>query len=322
MEQKFLKPKFDKSSEDNINHYTEFTINLLERGFGTTLGNALRRALLASVPGIAVYAIKISGVSHEFTAIKGVIENVSEIILNVKNLILSFEGDMQKDEKIANLKISVTDETQITAGDIICPADVQVVNPELVIARTTARNVFFEMELLVKKSRGYAIFEENKKEIGNSTGIIAIDANYSPVEKVDFRIEPITKTLKGIEYEKLILGVKTNGSITPSSAIALAAKILMSHIDFFINLDENVKNFEVIATVNENQNDHLNTEIADLNLTARSFNCLKRDGFKTLGDIFKKSIDEIKSIKNLGSKSLEEIEKLAEHFNLQFSNKN
>lgn len=322
MEQQFLKPKFSLNSENSAINYSEFIVSQLERGYGTTLANALRRTLLSSVPGISVYAIRISGVSHEFTAVKGVIENVSEIILNVKDLVLAFDGDIQKDEKIANLKISITGEQDITAGDIICPTDVRVVNPELIIARTTSRNVLFEMELMVKKSRGYSSFEENKKEIANSSGIIAIDSNFSPVEKVDYKIEPVTKTLKGIEYEKLILGVQTNGSVKAASAIAMAAKILMSHIEFFVNLDDNVKNFEVISITNEQENNDLNKALEELNLTVRSYNCLKRDGYKTLGDIVNKSLDEIKQIKHLGSKSIKEIEDCVSKHNLEFSIKN
>lgn len=322
MEQQFLKPKFILSSENTTNNYSEFIVSQLERGYGTTLGNSLRRTLLSSVPGIAVYAIKINGVSHEFTAIKGVIENVSEIILNVKDLVLAFDGDIQKDEKIANLKISITGAETITAGDIICPNDVRVVNTELVIARTTARNVVFEMELMVKKSRGYASFEENKKEIANSSGIIAIDSNFSPVVKVNYKIKPVTKTLKNVEYEKLVLAVQTNGSIKTTSAIAMAAKILMSHIDFFVNLDDNVKNFEVISIANEQENNDLNKALEELNLTVRSYNCLKRDGYKTLGDIVIKSLEEIKQIKHLGSKSIKEIEDCVLKHNLEFCNKN
>lgn len=322
MEQQFLKPKFSLNSENSTAHYSEFVVNQLERGYGTTLGNALRRTLLSSVPGICVYAIKITGVSHEFTSVKGVIENVSEIILNVKDLVLAFDGDIQKEEKITNLIINIKGEQKITAADIICPTGVRVVNPELIIASTTSRNVLFEMELMVKKSRGYASFEDNKKEIANSSGIITIDANYSPVEKVEYKIEPITKTIKGVEYEKLVLGVQTNGSVKPTSAIAMAAKILMSHIEFFVNLDDNVKNFEVISIANEKENDSLNLALEELNLTVRSYNCLKRDGFKTLGDIAKKSLEEIKQIKHLGSKSVKEIEECVAKCNLEFANKN
>lgn len=322
MEQKFLKPKFSLNSENSTTHYTEFVVNQLERGYGTTLANALRRTLLSSVPGISVYAIKIAGVSHEFTAVKGVIENVSEIILNVKDLVLAFDGDIQKEEKITSLKINVTGEQEVTAGDIICPTEVRVVNPDLVIATTTSRNVVFDMELFVKKSRGYSSFENNKKEIANSSGIIAIDADYSPVSKVEYKVEPVTKTIKDVEYEKLTIGVQTNGSIKAASAIAMAAKILMSHIEFFINLDDNVKNFEVISIVNEKENDSLNLALEELNLTVRSYNCLKRDGFKTLGDIASKSLEEIKQIKHLGSKSVKEIEDCIARNNLEFSNKN
>lgn len=304
----FLKPKFLLNQENPNENYMEFNVSQLERGFATTLGNALRRTLLSSIPGVAIYGIKISGVSHEFSTINGVVENVLEIILNVKNIVLtSNTNNTLIENKIENLTLNVKGEAVVTAGDIVCPAGIEVVNKDLVIFNTTNRNVNLDVEFLVKKSRGYASFEENKKIIGNSMGIISIDANFSPVTKVTYKVEPITKTIKGVDYEKLILAVQTNGATSPSNAIAMASKIFFSHLELFINLNDEVRNFEVIAMSDNKEDDNLNLVLEDLDLSARSYNCLKREGCKTLGDFYHKKLVELKDMENLGDKSLEDI---------------
>ncbi|MCL8209745.1 DNA-directed RNA polymerase subunit alpha [Spiroplasma attinicola] len=303
----FLRPKFLLNQENNHDNYMEFNVNQLERGFATTLGNALRRTLLSSIPGVAIYAIKINGVTHEFTTIKGVVENVSEIILNVKNIVLTSYNNTFSENKIENLTLTVKGEQTVTAASIVCPTGIEVVNKDLVIFRTTNRNVELEIEFFVKKSRGYASFEENKKLVGNGMGIIAIDANFSPVTKVTYMVEPITKTIKGVDYEKLLLAIETNGAISPSTAIATAAKIFFSHLELFVNLDDEVRSFEVIATSDNKENDNLNLLLEDLDLSARSYNCLKREGCKTLSDFYHKKLIELKDMENLGDKSLEDI---------------
>lgn len=316
----FLKPKFTLSEEDKNNNYMEFTVNQLERGFGVTLGNALRRTLLSSVPGVAIYAIKITGVSHEFSSIPGVIENVSEIVLNIKNIVLKADelDDFSEEDEIQNLTLTVKGQETITAEDIVCPAGVKVVNKDLVIARTTSRNSEITIDFYVRKSRGYASFEYNKKLVSNGQGIIPIDSNFSPVTKVTYHVEPITKTLKGVDYEKLILTVQTNGSINATNAISVAAKIFFAHLELFVNLNEEVRNFEVIAANDVKSDLILELPLEELNLTVRSYNCLKRDGFKTLGDITNKSLEEIAQIKNLGSKSVTEIQEMVKRYNLEF----
>lgn len=303
----FLKPKFLLNQENLSENYMEFDVSQLERGFAITLGNALRRTLLSSIPGVAIYGIRISGVSHEFATIKGVVENVSEIILNIKNIVLTANNNDLIDNKIDNLTLNIKGEATVTAGDIICPTGVEVINKDLVIFHTTDHNLGLDIEFFVKKSRGYASFEENKKLVGNSMGIIAIDANFSPVTKVTYKVEPITKTIKGVDYEKLLLAVETNGAISPTNAIAIAAKIFFSHLELFINLNEEVRNFEVIAMSDNKENDNLNLVLEDLDLSARSYNCLKREGCKTLGDFYHKKLIELKDMENLGDKSLEDI---------------
>lgn len=303
----FLRPKFLLNQENPSDNYMEFNVSQLERGFATTLGNALRRTLLSSIPGVAIYAMKINGVAHEFSTVKGVVENVSEIILNVKNIVLTFTNDSFIETKIENLTLNVKGESTVTAEDIICPTGIEVVNKDLVLFHTTERNSNLEIEFFVKKSRGYASFEENKKLVGNVMGVIAIDANFSPVVKVTYKIEPITKTIKGVDYEKLSLAIQTNGAITPSNAIAIAAKIFFSHLELFINLNDEVRSFEVIAMSDNKENDNLNLVLEDLDLSARSYNCLKREGCKTLGDFYHKKLIELKDMENLGEKSLEDI---------------
>lgn len=303
----FLKPKFLLNQEDPNENYMEFNVSQLERGFATTLGNALRRTLLSSIPGVAIYGIRINGVSHEFSTITGVVENVSEIILNIKNIVLTSNNNTLTDSKIDNLTLSVKGESTVTAGDIVCPTGVEIVNKDLVICHTTNRNIGLDIEFFVKKSRGYASFEETKKLVGNSMGVIAIDANFSPVTKVTYKVEPITKTIKGVDYEKLLLAVQTNGAISPSNAIAIAAKIFFSHLELFVNLNDEVRNFEVIAMSDDKENDNLNLVLEDLDLSARSYNCLKREGCKTLGDFYYKKLIELKDMENLGDKSLEDI---------------
>lgn len=303
----FVRPKFLLNQENPNDNYMEFNVSQLERGFATTLGNALRRTLLSSIPGVAIYAIKIHGVSHEFTTIKGVVENVTEIILNIKDIVLTANDDNFIDNKIENLTLMVKGESTVTAGDIITPTGIEVVNKDLVLCHTTNRNLGLEIEFFVKKSRGYSSFEENKKLVGNGMGIIAIDANFSPVTKVTYKVEPITKTIKGVDYEKLSLGVQTNGAITPSNAIAIAAKVFFSHLELFINLNDEVRTFEVIAMSDNKENDNLNLVLEDLDLSARSYNCLKREGVKTLGDFYHKKLAELKDMENLGEKSLEDI---------------
>lgn len=302
----FLRPKFLLNEENPNENYMEFNVSQLERGFATTLGNALRRTLLSSIPGVAIYGIKIQGVNHEFSTIKGVVENVLEIILNVKNIVLT-TNDIASDSRIENLTLSVKGEATVTAGDIVCPTGVEVVNKDLVLFHTTNRNIGLEVEFFVKKSRGYASFEENKKLVGNSLGIIAIDANFSPVTKVTYKVEPITKTIKGVDYEKLLLAIQTNGAISPANAISMASKIFFSHLELFINLSDEVRNFEVIAMSDNKENDNLNLVLEDLDLSARSYNCLKREGCKVLGDFYHKKLIELKDMENLGDKSLEDI---------------
>ncbi|AGM24805.1 DNA-directed RNA polymerase subunit alpha [Spiroplasma chrysopicola] len=311
----FIRPEFKLQAEDKTNNYGKFLVEPLERGFGITLGNAIRRTLLSATPGAAVFAVRIKGASHEFTAIPGVVEHVTKIILNIKNLVLIINQDIIPDGESVILKISSTKEGEVLAKDIILPAGVEVVNQNLHIA-TISKGGSLEIELHARNSRGYKSFNDNKKE-KKYADLIVIDSNYSPIEKVSYKVEP-TKVGKNADLEKLELEVQTDSSITPVNAVAMAAKVLTEHLEFFVNLNEAIKATQIISSETETEEDELDRSIDELEFTQRSQNCLKRAKIDTLRDLVSKTEDEIQQIRNLGKKSLTEIKEKVAQLGLHF----
>ena len=294
------KPKIEciESTEDNV--YGKFVIEPLERGYGITLGNSLRRILLSSLPGVAVTSIKIDGVLHEFSTVPGVIEDVTEIILNVKNLSLKLFSDGPK-----IVYIDADGEGPITAADIKTDADVEVLNPDLHICTLNGESRFY-MELVINKSRGYIPAEKNKQS-GQPIGIIPVDSIYTPVRKVNYTVEN-TRIGQITDYDKLTLEVWTNGSIKPDEAISLGAKILGEHLNLFIDLSDQAKHTEIMVEKEETKKEKvLEMTIEELDLSVRSYNCLKRAGINTVEDLTNKTEEDMMKVRNLGRKSLEEV---------------
>ena len=314
---KFERPKFKVSEYVESENYGKFVISPLERGFGTTLGNALRRTMLSSLPGGAVYSIKVDGVFHEFSSIKGVKEDVTLIVLNIKNLILDIA-----DDDVYTLRISAKGPCTVKAEDIILPAGVEVLNPDLEIAHLD-KGGELDMELMARKGRGYVSADENKQLYqGSSQGIgtIYTDAIYTPVVKTNFAVEP-TRVGQSAKYDALTVEIWTDGSINPKESLALAAKILISHLELLSEIDTEVSGMESLMKdyVNDGSAKKINMAIEDLDLTVRSYNCLKRAGISTVQELTEKSEDEMSRVRNLGKKSLKEVkEKLAE-LNLTFA---
>ncbi len=314
--QKFERPEFKISEYVEDEHYGKFVISPLERGFGTTLGNALRRVMLSSLPGGAVYSIKLDGVYHEFSSIKGVREDVTMMILNIKSLILNI-----LDDDSYTLRISAKGPCTVTGKDIIVPGGVEVLNPDLVIAHVEEGGVL-DMELLARKGRGYVSADENKHLFqGSSQGIgtIYTDAIYTPVTKANFEVEP-TRVGQSVKFDELTMEVWTDGSINPKEAIALSSKILISHLELLTEVDQKVKESESVMeeNVHENNSKAVNMSIEDLDLTVRSYNCLKRAGISTVDELTQKTEDEMAHVRNLGKKSLKEVKEKLEEMGLGF----
>ena len=314
--QKFERPKFKVAEYVESDNYGKFVISPLERGFGTTLGNALRRTMLSSLPGGAVFSIKTDGIFHEFSSIKGVKEDVTLIILNIKNLILDI-----MDDDIYTLRISAKGPCTITAGDIILPAGVEVLNPELEIAHLD-KGGELNMELMARNGRGYVSSDENKLIYqGSSQGIgtIYTDAIYTPVVKANFTVEP-TRVGQSAKYDELTVEVWTDGSIKPQESIALASEILISHLELIKAIDENVLEMGSVMKdyVNDDNPKSVNMSIDDLDLTVRSYNCLKRAGITTVEELTQKTEEEMSRVRNLGKKSLKEVKEKLTELNLSF----
>ncbi len=294
------KPKIEcvESSEDNT--FGKFVVEPLERGYGITLGNSLRRILLSSLPGVAVTSIKIDGVLHEFSTVPGVIEDVTEIILNVKNISMKLFSDGPK-----IVYIDADGEGPITAGDIKADSDVEILNPDLHICTLNGENRFY-MELVLNKNRGYIPAEKNK-QAGQPIGIIPVDSIYTPVRKVNYTVEN-TRVGQITDYDKLTLEVWTNGSIKPDEAISLGAKIMSEHLNLFIDLSDHAKHTEIMVEKEETMKEKvLEMTIEELDLSVRSYNCLKRAGINTVEDLTNKTEEDMMKVRNLGRKSLEEV---------------
>jgi len=297
------KPKIE--CVKNEDKYGVFVVEPLERGFGTTLGNSLRRVLLSSLPGVAVTSIKIDGVQHEFSTIPGIKEDVTEIILNLKQLRARLFTDVPK-----TLTIDATGPCEVTAANISTDADVEIVNPDLHIA-TLNEDGRLSMTLTLEKGKGYVLAEKNKKP-GLPIGTIAIDSIFTPITKVNFTVEN-TRVGQVTDYDKLTLHIWTDGSIKPDEACSFAAKILSEHLSLFINLTDNVSNMEILVEKEEDKKEKiLEMSIEELDLSVRSFNCLKRANINTVEELVQKSEEDMMKVRNLGRKSLEEVaQKLA-----------
>lgn len=294
------KPKIECVSSSEDNTYGKFVVEPLERGYGITLGNSLRRILLSSLPGVAVTSIKIDGVLHEFSTIPGVVEDVTEIILNIKGLSLKMLSEGQK-----LVYIEADGEGPVTAADIKADADVEILNPDLQIATLNGEHKLY-MELTLNKGRGYVPAEKNKQP-GQPIGIIPVDSIYTPVRKVNYTVEN-TRVGQVTDYDKLTLEVWTNGSIKPDEAISLGAKILSEHLNLFIDLSDQAKHTEIMVEKEETKKEKvLEMTIEELDLSVRSYNCLKRAGINTVEDLTNRTEEDMMKVRNLGRKSLEEV---------------
>lgn len=294
------KPKIECVQSTDDNTFGKFVVEPLERGFGITLGNSLRRILLSSLPGVAVTSIKVDGVLHEFSTVPGVIEDVTEIILNVKNLSMKLFSDGPK-----IVYIDADGEGPVTAGDIKADSDVEILNPDLHICTLNGENRFY-MELVLNKNRGYIPAEKNK-QTGQPIGIIPVDSIYTPVRKVNYTVEN-TRVGQVTDYDKLTLEVWTNGSIKPDEAISLGAKILSEHLNLFIDLSDHAKHTEIMVEKEETKKEKvLEMTIEELDLSVRSYNCLKRAGINTVEDLTNRTEEDMMKVRNLGRKSLEEV---------------
>ena len=299
---KFEKPTYKITEYVENNNYGKFELEPLERGFGTTLGNALRRVMLSSMPGSAIVAVKIDGVMHEFQTIDGVVEDVTTIILNLKSIVIK---NNTEEDKV--LHLHADSEGEVKAVDIETDADVEIINKDQVIA-TLAKGGKLDMELIVSNGRGYVPGSENKKYIeNNKIGYIPIDALYSPIERISYEVDT-ARVGQDANYDKLILNVYTNGSLRPEEAIALGSKILIEHLNVLLDLSD-IADMTGIMTAKQEDSKlkKLETPIEDLDFSVRAFNCLKRANINTLGDLTAKSELEMMKIRNLGKKSLKEV---------------
>lgn len=303
--QKFERAHFEVKEYDESQHYGKFVFEPLERGFGTTIGNALRRVLLSSLPGAAVFSIKVDGVYHEFTSIPGIVEDVTAIILNIKTLVMSIQ-----DDEIYTLRISKQGPGAVTGADIICPEGVEVISKDLHIC-TLEEGGMLEMELQARIGRGYVSADTNKQLYqtpNQPLGIIYTDSIYTPIEKVSYNVEP-TRVGQDAHYDKVALEIWTDSSLSPAEAVALASKILIDHLELLTNVHEAVNDMESVMkeAQGEVQNKGLVMMIEDLDLTVRSYNCLKRAGIQTVEELTQRTEDEMMRVRNLGKKSLKEV---------------
>ena len=296
----FERPDIKCLEIDEKTNYAKFVCEPLERGYGVTIGNSLRRILLSSLPGAAITSVKIEGVVHEFSTIQNVVEDVPEIIVNLKMVRLKLPDN---EEKI--VRIDYKGEGEVKAGDIITDGTVEVLNPDLHIA-TLAEGAHLQIEMTVEKGRGYNSAEKNKKDT-QALGVLPIDSIFTPVKKVNYAVEN-TRVGQNIDYDKLTIELWTDGSLAPYEALSLAAKVMTGHLELFIDLSETAKNTQVMIEKEENKKEKvLEMSIEDLELSVRSFNCLKRAGIATVEDIAKMTESEMMKVRNLGKKSLDEV---------------
>ena len=308
----FEKPEYKITEYDQSKNYGKFELEPLERGFGTTIGNALRRVMLSSMPGSAVTSVKIEGVMHEFQKIEGLREDVMNIVLNIKSLVVKNNSDEKK-----VMRLSVSKEGPVTAGDIEHDADIEIVNPELVICNLV-KGGKIDMEMTVENGRGYVDSKENKLLQGEVPGVIPVDSLYSPVEKVAFEVES-ARVGHNENYDKLIMYVNTNGSITPEECMALASAILIEHLKIVSDLNSisdatGIMAEKKVDTITKT----LETPIEEIEFSVRAYNCLKRANINTMQDLIDKKESEVTKIRNLGKKSLKEVIDKVNEMGLKF----
>ena len=307
----FEKPNIKCLEIDNDSNYAKFVCEPLERGYGVTIGNSLRRILLSSLPGSAITSVKIDGVMHEFSTIPNVVEDVPEIILNLKSVRLKLD---KNEEKV--LRVNFKGEGEVTAKDIVTDGTVEVLNPDLHIA-TVSEGGSLVMELTADMGRGYNTAEKNKKP-DQPLGVLPIDSIYTPVKKVNYSVEN-TRVGQRVDYDKLTIEVWTDGSLKPYEALSLAAKVMTGHLELFIDLSEATKNTQVMIEKEESKKEKvLEMSIEDLELSVRSFNCLKRAGISTVEDLTNKSEADMMKVRNLGKKSLDEVTNKLHSLGLDF----
>jgi len=304
------KPNIECVEMNDENTYAKFVVKPLERGYGHTLGNSLRRILLNSLPGTAVKWIKVENVLHEFSTVPGVKEDIVDIIINLKNLCAKIHSD----DETKILRIEATEPGEVTAGDIIADSDVEILDTDLHIA-TLDENASLIMEIALSKGRGYVSADMNKEE-GLPIGIIPIDSIYTPIKKVNYTVTN-TRVGQSSDYDKLELEIWTDGSIKPDEAASLGAKIMSEHLNLFINMTDSVSNIEVMVEKEEDKKEKvLEMTIEELDLSVRSYNCLKRAGINTVEELAMKDEEEMMKVRNLGKKSLEEVKKKLQDLNL------
>ncbi len=300
----FEKPKIEIAEISDDKRRGKFVVEPLERGYGTTLGNSLRRIMLSSLPGAAVSQVKIDGVLHEFSSIPGVKEDVTEIIMNIKNLAIKNSSDTYEPK---TAYIEFEGEGVVTAADIQADADIEIMNPELVIATLNGgADSKLYMELTITRGRGYVSADKNKNE-DLPIGVIAIDSIYTPVERVNLSVEN-TRVGQITDYDKLTLDVFTNGTLAPDEAVSMAAKVLSEHLSLFVDLSESARNLDVMVERKDDEKEKvLEMNIDELELSVRSYNCLKRAGINTVEELCNRSHDDMMKVRNLGRKSMEEV---------------
>ena len=311
----FERPNIEVVEISEDKKYGKFVVEPLERGYGITLGNSLRRIMLSSLPGAAVSQVKIEGVDHEFSSIPGVKEDVTEIIMNIKSLSIKNSSETNEPK---TAYIEFEGEGVVRASDIQVDQDIEILNPDLVIATLSGKNTKLYMELIITKGRGYVSADKNKRE-DLPIGVIAIDSIYTPVERVNVTVQN-TRVGQITDYDKLTLDVHTNGTLVPDEAVSLAAKVLSEHLSLFINLSENAKNAEVMVEKEDDGKEKvLEMSIDELELSVRSYNCLKRAGINTVEELTNKTSEDMMKVRNLGRKSLEEVLGKLKELGLQLS---
>ena len=311
----FERPSIEVAEISEDKKYGRFVVEPLERGYGITLGNSLRRIMLSSLPGAAVSQVKIDGVLHEFSSIPGVKEDVSEIIMNIKSLAIKNNSETNEAK---TAYIEYEGEGVVRASDIQVDQDIEILNPNLVIATLSGKDTKLFMELTITKGRGYVSADRNKND-ELPIGVIAIDSIYTPVERVNMTVQN-TRVGQITDFDKLTLDVHTNGTLGPDEAVSLAAKVLSEHLNLFINLSESAKNAEIMVETKDDEKEKvLEMSIDELELSVRSYNCLKRAGINTVEELTNRTSEDMMKVRNLGRKSLEEVLAKLKELNLQLS---
>ena len=308
----FEKPNIKCLAINEDESYGKFVCEPLERGYGMTIGNSLRRILLSSLPGAAITSVKIEGVLHEFSSIPNVIEDVPEIIVNLKSVRLKMH-----ENEVKTIKIDFNGEGEVKAGDIITDSSIEILNPDLHIA-TVAEGGFLHMEMTVDRGRGYNVAEKNKTQ-NQAIDVLPIDSIFTPVKKVNYQVEN-TRVGQMVDYDKLTIEVWTDGSLKAYEALSLAAKVMTGHLELFIDLSETAKNTKVMVEKAESKRERiLEMPIEDLELSVRSYNCLKRAGISTVQDLANKTEADMMKVRNLGKKSLDEVTNKLHSLELNFA---